>query len=44
MPVLWRLEVANGSAMAERRGDLRTAEAEDALDPILLAAASKLDT
>lgn len=44
VPTLWHLEIANGLAMAERRGDLNTADAEDALDQILLTAASKLDT
>ena len=44
VPALWHLEIANGLAMAERRGDLSAADAEDALDQILLTAASKLDT
>jgi predicted nucleic acid-binding protein len=44
VPALWHLEIANGLAMAERRGDLSAADAEDALDQILAAAASKLDT
>jgi len=44
VPALWHLEIANGLAMAERRGDLSGADVEDALDQILAAAASKLDT
>jgi len=44
VPALWHLEIANGLAMAERRGDLSAADAEDALDQILLTSASKLDT
>ncbi|PYT41398.1 MAG: VapC toxin family PIN domain ribonuclease [Acidobacteria bacterium] len=44
VPALWHLEIANGLAMAERRGDLSGADVEDALDQILTAAASKLDT
>jgi predicted nucleic acid-binding protein len=41
---LWHLEIANGLAMAERRGDLSGADVEDALDQVLATAASKLDT
>lgn len=44
VPALWHLEIANGLAMAERRGDLSGADVEDALDQILATAASKLDT
>ena len=44
VPALWHLEIANGLAMAERRRDLSAADAEDALDQILLMAASKVDT
>lgn len=44
VPALWHLEIANGLAMAERRRDLTAADAEDALNQILLTAASKLDT
>ncbi len=44
VPGLWHLEIANGLAMAERRGDLSAADAEDALDQILLTATNKLDT
>jgi len=44
VPALWHLEIANGLAMAERRRDLSAADAEDALDQILLTAASKVDT
>jgi predicted nucleic acid-binding protein len=44
VPALWHLEIANGLAMAERRRDLTAADAEDALDQILLTAASRLDT
>ena len=44
VPALWHLEIANGLAMAERRGDLSAADVEDALDQILLTAASKLGT
>jgi len=44
VPALWHLEIANGLAMAERRRDLTAADAEDALDQILLTAASSLDT
>ena len=43
VPALWHLEIANGLAMAERRRDLSAADAEDALDQILLTAASKVD-
>jgi predicted nucleic acid-binding protein len=44
VPALWHLEIANGLAMAERRGDLSGADVEDALDQVLATAASKLDT
>jgi predicted nucleic acid-binding protein len=44
VPALWHLEIANGLAMAERRRDLTAADADDALDQILITAASKLDT
>jgi len=44
VPALWHLVIANGLAMAERRRDLSAADAEDALDQILLMAASKVDT
>ena len=44
VPALWHLEIANGLAMAERRGDLSGADVEDALGQILATAASKLDT
>lgn len=44
VPALWHLEIANGLAIAERRGDLSMADAEDALDQILLTAASNIDT
>ncbi len=44
VPALWHLDIANGLAMAERRGDLSGADVEDALDQILATAASKLDT
>jgi predicted nucleic acid-binding protein len=44
VPALWHLEIANGLAMAERRRDLTAADAEDALDQILITAASRLDT
>ena len=44
VPEWWHLEIANGLAMAERRRDLSAADAEDALDQILLMAASKVDT
>jgi len=44
VPAWWHLEIANGLAMAERRRDLSAADAEDALDQILLMAASKVDT
>jgi predicted nucleic acid-binding protein len=44
VPALWHLEIANGLAMAERRGDLSGADVENALDQILATAASKLDT
>jgi predicted nucleic acid-binding protein len=44
VPALWHLEIANGLAVAERRGDLSGADVENALDQILLTAASKLDT
>ena len=44
VPALWHLEIANGLAMAARRGDLTGADVEDALDQILTIAANKLDT
>jgi len=44
VPAWWHLEIANGLATAERRRDLSAADAEDALDQILLMAASKVDT
>jgi predicted nucleic acid-binding protein len=44
VPALWHLQIANGLAMAERRGDLSRADVEDALNQILATAASKLDT
>jgi predicted nucleic acid-binding protein len=44
VPALWHLEIANGLATAERRGDLSAADVEDALDQILATATSKLDT
>jgi predicted nucleic acid-binding protein len=44
VPALWHLEVANGLAMAERRGHLSMVDAEDALDQILLTAASNIET
>ncbi|HLZ51757.1 MAG TPA: type II toxin-antitoxin system VapC family toxin [Candidatus Acidoferrum sp.] len=44
VPALWHLEIANGLAMAERRGDLSAADAETALDQIMITAASRLDT
>jgi predicted nucleic acid-binding protein len=44
VPALWHLEIANGLAMAERRGDLSGADVQNALDQILATAASKLDT
>jgi len=44
VPALWHLEIANGLAMAERRGDLSGTDVEDALDQILATATSKLDT
>ena len=44
VPALWHLEIANGLAMGERRRDLSAADAEDALEQILLTAASKVDT
>ena len=44
VPALWHLEIANGLAMAERRRDLSATDAEDALDQILVTAASRLDT
>jgi predicted nucleic acid-binding protein len=44
VPALWHLEIANGLATAERRRDLTAADAEDALDQIMITATSRLDT
>lgn len=44
VPALWHLEIANGLAMAERRGDLSADDVEEALEQMELLAASTLDT
>ena len=44
VPALWFLEVANGLAMAERRGDLTSVEVDIALKQIESTAASSLNT
>ena len=44
VPAFWHLEVANGLAMAERRGDLDTADIGVALDQIAATAQSRIDT
>jgi predicted nucleic acid-binding protein len=44
VPSLWHLEIANGLAMAERRGDLRQDDVEDAIKELETIAASVLET
>lgn len=44
VPAFWHLEIANAMATAERRRDLSAADAEDALDQIMVTAASRLNT
>jgi len=44
VPALWFLEVANGLAIAERRGDLTSVEVDIALKQIESTAASSLNT
>ena len=44
VPALWHLEIANGLAMAERRGDLTTADSDLALDQILATVACRVET
>jgi predicted nucleic acid-binding protein len=42
-PALWHLEIANGLAMAERRGDLGAADVKDALEQIMVIARGGLE-
>jgi predicted nucleic acid-binding protein len=44
VPALWHLEVANGLAMTERRGDLTLDEVTAAVDELQIIASQSIDT